>query len=135
MRQRKNVSLRKILRIMANNDKNQFTELLEEHITRDNLISCCRFYNGEELSPYPAQTEKSMLWFCEMAWVENMLRHADYAGILMSEYEAVGLSTFCANDIVPMSLKAQIFFFFAKGFYSAMQAAEPFKEFYSKHYH
>ena len=119
---------------MIENEKDQFTELLQNHITRDNLISCCRFYKGERESTYPVQTDESMLWFCEMAWVENMLRHAHYAGELMSEYEAVGLSAFCADDIVPISLKAQIFFFFAKGFYSVRQAVEPFKELYLKYY-
>lgn len=89
--------------------KEYIDDMKAEHLTKDNLISLCRYYKGEKENEYAE--EKSMFWSYEKAWVNFMLNDEtgrEYYN-LISEYDAYGLSDFDKDDSTPKSLKALLF--------------------------
>ncbi len=82
--------------------------ITEEHLTRDNLISCCRYYKGEEKAP---KGTNELFWDYENKWVEFMLddKEAVYMNQIDKEYRDHGLSDFSKSDGVPQSLKNILF--------------------------
>ena len=99
----------------------------------ESLIKYCRYYKGEEKNPFDnVDQDKAMLWFYEMGFVKCGPRY-DYSDYL-SEYAVVGLTSFAADDGVPIEYKALLFNRYCKTAYSMMDAAEPFKEFYLNYY-
>ena len=105
---------------------------------REDLTTLCRYYHGEEVSPYEGKDQnKSMLWFYESCWVVDMIASntGKSSGIIeeyVGEYLRAGLLEFRKNDSVPLSLKAFLFNRYMKG--SMDGNPEPFKAFYSKYY-
>jgi hypothetical protein len=97
------------------------------------LVKFCRFYNGEENNPFEEQN-RSMLWFYELSWCNDMLNDSKSLSIAIEEYVQIGLGSFEMRDGVPLSLKALLFNRYAKGCYSISDAVEPFKKFYKKYY-
>lgn len=89
----------------------EFDYILEDHLTRENLISCCRYYKGEDENPYDEkEPEKSIFWFYEQCWVTFMLDdNGKYIFNISQEYEAYGLTDFEKTDGTPESLKALLF--------------------------
>lgn len=98
------------------------------------LVKFCRFYNGEENNPFKEQN-RSMLWFYELSWCNDMLNDSKSLSIAIEEYVQIGLGSFEMRDGVPLSLKALLFNRYAKGCYSISDAVEPFKKFYKKYYY
>lgn len=106
--------------------------------TREELIGFCRFYKGEEESPYDVgkdgenQNER-MLWFYEEVWVNELLQgqNHDYR---LDEYRGYGVDRLMPNDGVPEGLKALLFNRWARGAYSMADAAKAFPAFYAQYY-
>lgn len=94
-------------------------------------LTICRYYRGEQTSPYSEQN-KSMLWFYERCWVNE--KNGGLLSEYIFEYRAAGLSEFCNSDNIPISLKALLFNRYSKTAWSLRDAAEPFKKFYLKYY-
>lgn len=80
----------------------------EEHLTRDNLVSCCIYYKGEK---EPPRDTNELFWWYEKKWVEFMLddEKAVYLSNINEEYRDCGLSDFSKSDGVPQSLKTVLF--------------------------
>ena len=101
-------------------------------MTREDAINLCKYYKGEEESPYSDQNE-SMLWFYESAWVDKLLNDESFERML-EEYLFIGLKDFEKFDDTPITLKALLFNRYCKTAQSMLSAVEPFKEFYHKYY-
>lgn len=96
--------------------------------TKEELIKQCRYYKGEEESPYEGvDQDKDMLWFYESHWVMS-----GTSGDMVSDYHRLHIST---DDIsIPTSLKALLFNRFAKGYQSTQEAKIAFPSFLARHY-
>ena len=102
-------------------------------MAHEDAIRFCKYYKGEEQSPYSEQNE-SMLWFYEKAWVYELLNNGESFGLMLEEYLLVGLADFEKFDDTPITLKALLFNRYCKTAQSMLSAVEPFKEFYHKYY-
>ena len=102
-------------------------------MNNDELIKYCRYYKGEEHNPFDkVDQDKAMLWFYEMCFVldKSQAMFDEY----ISDYKAVGLSSFAEVDGIPIKLKALLFNRYARGAQSMRDAVEPFKKFYLEYY-
>lgn len=96
--------------------------------TREERIKQCRYYKGEEESPYEGvDQDKDMLWFYESHWVMSGTSED-----MLSDYHRLHIST--DNISIPTSLKALLFNRFAKGYQSAQEAKIEFPGFLAQHY-
>lgn len=102
---------------------------------RQDLLKYCKYYKGEEESPYEGKDQdKNMLWFYEMMWVNSVLkRQEESLKIYISEYIPMGLEHF-GGDETKLSYKALLFNRYARGAYSLRDAVDGFKELYTKYY-
>lgn len=97
------------------------------------LLKSCRYYKGEDDCPFREQN-KSMLWFYECAWINEMLNNGNSLSIAIEEYIRLGLGAFEQFDDIPLSLKALLFNRYGRTSQSMTEAVEPFKKFYKKYY-
>lgn len=107
---------------------------IEEY--KEYLIKHCRYYKGEDNSPFQDDNDASYFWDIERVWVNNNLiedKH-DILTKMVDEYHSVGLFDFQSTDNIPLTLKAMLFNRFMKGGLSMSDAVEPFKRFYSNVY-
>lgn len=96
--------------------------------TKEELIKQCRYYKGEEESPYEGvDQDKDMLWFYESHWVMSGTSED-----MVSDYHRLHIST--DNISIPTSLKALLFNRFAKGYQSTQEAKIAFPGFLAQHY-
>jgi len=96
--------------------------------TKKELIKQCRYYKGEEESPYEGvDQDKDMLWFYESHWVMSGTNED-----MVSDYHGLHIST--DNISIPTSLKALLFNRFAKGYQSTQEAKIAFPSFLARHY-
>lgn len=96
--------------------------------TREELIKQCRYYKGEDESPYEGvDQDKNMLWFYESHWVMSGTSED-----MLSDYHRLHIST--DNISIPTSLKALLFNRFTKGFQSTQEAKIAFPSFLAQHY-
>ena len=96
--------------------------------TKEELIKQCRYYKGEEESPYEGvDQDKDMLWFYESHWVMSGTSED-----MLSDYHRLHIST--DNISIPTSLKALLFNRFAKGYQSTQEAKIAFPRFLARHY-
>ena len=96
--------------------------------TKEELIKKCRYYKGEEESPYEGvDQDKDMLWFYESHWVMSGTSED-----MVSDYHRLHIST--DNISIPTSLKALLFNRFAKGYQSTQEAKIAFPSFLARHY-
>ena len=96
--------------------------------TREELVKQCRYYKGEEESPYEGvDQDKDMLWFYESHWVMSGTSED-----ILSDYHRLHIST--DNISIPTSLKALLFNRFAKGYQSTQDAKIAFPNFLAQHY-
>ena len=96
--------------------------------TKEELIKQCRYYKGEEESPYEGvDQDKDMLWFYESHWVMSGTSED-----MVSDYHRLHIST--DNISIPTSLKALLFNRFAKGYQSIQEAKIAFPSFLARHY-
>ena len=72
----------------------------------DWLLDFCRFYQGED--SINEQEEYKIFWSCERAWVRDLCSFS-MDNNSKNEFVNSGLSEFCLEDGVPISLKAYIF--------------------------
>lgn len=100
---------------------------------KKDLLKFCRYYKGEDDSPFREQN-KSMLWFYERAWINEMLNNGNSLSIAIEEYIRLGLGLFEQFDDIPLSLKALLFNRYAMTSQSMTEAVEPFKKFYKEYY-
>lgn len=105
-------------------------------MTREYLLQFCRYYKGEDESPYEGiDQNKDMLWFYEKCWTFDVVNGGDKMFVeMINEYSRVGLAMFSNHDNTPISLKALLFNRYAKGSWSMADAVEGFKRFYNKYY-
>lgn len=97
------------------------------------LLSKCKYFDG---MPQPADTlaqNEQMLWWCERKWLFESMKGYDFSGII-KEYNIAGLKEFHGNDGVPIELKALLFNRYGMCSYSMEQAANSFRNFYTKYY-
>ena len=72
------------------------------------LLKYCRYYKGEEESPFrDIAPKKCSLWHDERAFVTEAKNGT--IQVYIKDYEAVGLGSFCADDGIPIGLKAMLF--------------------------
>ena len=96
--------------------------------TKEELIKQCRYYKGEEESPYEGvDQDKDMLWFYESHWGMSGTSED-----MLSDYHRLHIST--NNISIPTSLKALLFNRFAKGYQSTQEAKIAFPSFLARHY-
>ena len=96
--------------------------------TREELIKQCRYYKGEEESPYEGvDQDKDMIWFYESHWVMSGASED-----MVSDYHRLHIVT--DNISIPTSLKALLFNRFAKGYQSTQEAKIAFPSFLAQHY-
>lgn len=96
--------------------------------TVEELIKQCRYYKGEEESPWEGVDQnKDTLWFYESCWVRTG-EDSDQ----VAEYRATGVPA--DKFPIPLSLQALLFNRFARGYQGIMEAAEDFPEFLSRYY-
>lgn len=96
--------------------------------TKEELIKQCRYYKGEEESPYEGvDQDKDMLWFYESHW-----EMSGTSEDMLSDYHRLHIST--DNISIPTSLKALLFNRFAKGYQSTQEAKIAFPSFLARHY-
>ena len=96
--------------------------------TREELIKQCRYYKGEEESPYEGvDQDKDMIWFYESHWVMS-----GASLDMVSDYNRLHIVT--DNITIPTSLKALLFNRFAKGYQSTQEAKIAFPSFLAQHY-
>ncbi len=106
--------------------------------TREELIGFCRYYKGEEKSPFTVghngeNQNESMLWFYEMSWVNELVQGQDHS-YRVGEYRAYGVDGLMPDDGVPEELKALLFNRWARGENSMADAARGFARFYAEYY-
>ena len=97
---------------------------------RRDLIQFCKYYKGEEESPY--QGTKNALWNWELAWVSFLTdgeRGSDFLTRCLDEYLSCGLGDFEKSDDTPITLKALLFNRFEQ-----WDEGGDFKEFYMEYY-
>lgn len=106
--------------------------------TRDELISYCRYYKGEEKSPWEGVCDggeaqnKNMLWWYECIWVRDMMSGCSTMyDSMVREYVGHGLESLGAGDGVPITLKALLCNRYGK---TAWDVATEFTAFYIKYY-
>ena len=87
--------------------------------TRDELISYCRYYKGEEKSPWED--------ICDGGEAQNKNMYES----MVREYVGHGLESLGADDGVPITLKALLCNRYGK---TAWDVATEFTEFYKKYY-
>ena len=99
------------------------------------LIKFCRYYHGGDKNPYEGKDQnKAMFWDIERYWlIESMKRSPNFSEAL-TMYLNCGLNDFSFDDGVPLTLKAEFFYRYAKTAYSLSDAVEPFKELYQREY-
>lgn len=105
---------------------------------KDELIKKCRYYKGEEKSPFTGKSEeelvKNSLWFYEMGWVEEMLRGKD-PNYLAIEYTSFPTKNIDPEDKVPFSLKCLLFNRYGKNEMGTREeTAKGFAEFLKRYY-
>lgn len=107
--------------------------MIDEHLTRENLISCCRYYKGEDTNPYDEkEPDKSIFWFYEQCWVKFMFDDdGKYICNMSQEYEKYGLTDFEKSDGTPESLKALLFNRYS---HWVMGDTDSFKRWYIEYY-
>ena len=76
-------------------------------MNKNELISFCRYYKGEEENPYKGILAN--IWDCEKYWLEEALKDSDYLSELTNEYISAGLLTWNETDGTPYLLKALLF--------------------------
>ncbi len=106
--------------------------------TREELIGFCRYYKGEEESPFAVgengeNQNEDMLWFCERVWVNELVQGQNHS-YRIDEYRAYGLDRLMPDDDIPEGLKALLFDRWARGEYSMADAAQRFPRFYAEYY-
>ena len=96
--------------------------------TREELIKQCRYYKGEDESPWEGvDQDKDALWFYESCWA----RSGDDKHMI-DEYCYAGLATDSVS--IPLSLQALIFNRFARGYQSSQEAGKDFPAFLAQYY-
>ncbi|PID90889.1 MAG: hypothetical protein CSA97_00585 [Bacteroidetes bacterium] len=113
----------------------QFDETKE--YTREELIGFCRYYKGEENSPFPVgengeNQNENMLWFYESVWVSELMQGLTHS-YHIDEYRAYGVDRLMPDDGVPEGIKALLFDRWARGA-SMADAAIEFPKFYAEYY-
>jgi len=101
----------------------------------NDLIQVCRYFKGE--SEYPDAfkgSDASLIWFYEKRWLESVIEKSKVLKLYLREYAMVGLTSFEAENMVPISLKALLFNRFAKEYNSMAGAVDDFKEWYHEVY-
>ena len=65
-----------------------YTDLNEEHFTRENIIGGCRYYTGEDSNPYEEEDNaRALLWDYERIYVDYMLNDgSEYKGMMQQYY-------------------------------------------------
>lgn len=102
---------------------------------KEELISQCRYYHGEEECPFKDQN-KNMLWFYERGWMYDVLNKSETIGEYIGDYSMAGLSFFSENDGVPLSYKALLYNRYHRdSMVTIGQDAEDFKKFYNTYYY
>ena len=56
-------------------------------MTKNDLLKYCRYYNGEEQSPYEDCSNKSIFWEAEKTYVHNALRSKNFHSEWVKEAE------------------------------------------------
>lgn len=100
--------------------------------SKEELIKQCRFYKGEEESPFPNTSYKSGLWFYEHWWVEAQTEGEMSFDFYLEDYSFRGLDDFSNDDGVPITLKALLLNRYNHG--EGMFTTDEFKEWYKKWY-
>lgn len=97
---------------------------------KQDLLQFCKYYKGEEESPY--QGTKNALWGFEKTWVAfslNPEKGFDYLSNCLNEYLSCGLRDFEKFDDTPITLKAVLFNRFEQ-----WDEGGDFKAFYNEYY-
>lgn len=99
------------------------------------LFKYCRYYRGGDKNPYEGKDQnKAMFWDIERYWLIQSMKQSPNFSEALTVYLNCGLNDFNFNDGVPLTLKAEFFYRYAKTAYSIRDAVEPFKKLYTTSY-
>ncbi len=103
-------------------------------MSKNELLTFCRHYQGEAEPPARLGYENRNLWKYEEIWVGMMENGSENAfEDFLSAYHRDGLSKMCETDNVPMTLKALLYNRFQ--FHNdGMGNVEDFKKWYIEKY-
>lgn len=99
---------------------------------KEDAISHCRYYKGEEEPPNGYSEVRKTIWKFESMWVSCTEERKEFLSECIEDYIAYGLRTFENTDGVPASLKA----FLLNRFIQHEERIDipAFKRFYKEHY-
>lgn len=101
-------------------------------MNRNELVNLCRYYKGEQESPFAFADPRFTAWRIEALWVVAATNQAEMLNFCVEDYIRHGLAGFQDKDGVPISLKA---FLMNRLFqYAEREDVEDFKQFYLNHY-
>ena len=78
-------------------------------MTKEELTKYCRYYKGEETSPFEDGDIKNNLWYYEQAWIEFETNNNPILKNMIQDYINAGLADFESSDGTPIGLKAVLF--------------------------
>jgi hypothetical protein len=97
---------------------------------RDELLTSCRYYKGENENPYK-DGNKALFWEYEKNWLDMFLDESQTLIEYRDEYVKDGLLDFESKDDVPTTLKAMLYNRFL---YWLEGSPTEFKKFYNEQY-
>lgn len=100
-------------------------------MSKDLLLTYCRYYKGEEECPFE-DNEDRLFWQYEQFWYDSQAKKDEHLSELIADYINAGLSDFENRDNTPISLKALLWNRFSHWNYSYPEA---FKEWYHTVYY
>lgn len=102
---------------------------------KEDLLKYCRYYNGEENTPYNSD-RLNLIWFQEKKWVEDtmdvnvpMSSIPPTISTPLDYYLGYHMQDFEKFDDTPITLKAYLFMYFLKG--NELPLREDFEKFYA----
>lgn len=101
-------------------------------MNKKDLIQFCKYYKGDDKSPFKETDARFTAWRIESLWVDAMLSNSEQLNRSLNEYLMHGLKDFCKTDDIPISLKA---FLMNRYFqYAEREDVNEFKKFYNQLY-
>ncbi len=101
---------------------------------REDAISSCRYYKGEEKPPVKLNDVQANVWKIESYWVDMVTSEDDEVfRTILNQYLSANLRLFCRTDNVPITLKALLYNRYLQ-YNEGMGNNNEFKKWYEKNY-
>jgi len=101
---------------------------------KEDAISSCRYYKGEEKPPVKLNDGQANVWKIESYWVDMVTSDdEEIFRFILSQYLSANLRPFCCTDNVPITLKALLYNRFQQ-YNEGMGNIDEFKKWYEGNY-